>query len=97
MTPAQQQSILDHLDSYVRACDGALWRTKQVSDFAGGVWAQVFGPPYLTILAPFLWVHDICRFALLGILAYVAWRMMRQIKYLRARIEKGQQSPKSIE
>jgi len=84
MTPEQQRAILDRLDSYVRAHDAELWRTKQVSDFAGGVWAQVFGPPYLTIVGPFLWVHDICRFALLAILAAVAWRKTRECRRLRA-------------
>jgi hypothetical protein len=67
MTPAQQRAVLDRLDGYVRRHDPELWRTKQVSDFCGGIWAQVFGPPYNGLLNPALAIHAICRilFALL--------------------------------
>src|SRR5687768_9662480 len=69
MTPDQQRAVLERLDSYVRQHDLELWRTKQVSDFCGGFWAQVFGPPYNTLLVPFLTAHSLSRVLLvLGLL-----------------------------
>jgi hypothetical protein len=72
MTPEQQRAVLERLDDHVRRHDLELWRTKQVSDFCGGFWAQVFGPPYNTLLVPFLTAHSVSRIllvlALLGLL-----------------------------
>ena len=72
MTPEQQRAVLERLDDHVKRHNLELWRTKQVSDFCGGFWAQVFGPPYNTLLVPFLKVHFACRvllvLALLGLL-----------------------------
>jgi hypothetical protein len=77
MTPDQQQVVLDRLDDYVRHHDPELWRTKQVSDLCGGIWAQVFGPPYNDLLVPVIVLHTACRFAfvllLLGIIARMAY------------------------
>src|SRR3954469_23070969 len=54
MTREQQYAVFDRLDGYVRRNDPELWRTKQLSDFLGGVWGQVFSPPYTILLSPFL-------------------------------------------
>ena len=64
MTPAQQEVVLERLDHYVRLHDLELWRTKQVSDFAGGVWAQVFGPAYNHLIVPFLLIGELCKVTL---------------------------------
>jgi hypothetical protein len=80
MTPEQQRAVLERLDDHVKRHDLELWRTKQVSDFCGGFWAQVFGPPYNQLLVPFLKVHFACRIllvlALLGLLfrVYLQYR-----------------------
>ncbi len=75
MTPAEQETVLDRLDGYVRRYDPELWRTKQVSDFAGGVWAQVFGPPYNNLIKPVLVIGKACQLALLIVLTILAARV----------------------
>jgi hypothetical protein len=57
MTPAQQHAVLERLDARVRTADPELWRTKQLSDFCSGVWAQVFGPEYGYVITPVLVLH----------------------------------------
>jgi hypothetical protein len=76
MTPAEQRAVLDRLDGYVRRHDPKLWRTKQVSDYAGGIWAQVFGPPYNMILKPVLLIHDISRVVFLAVLILLTGRLL---------------------
>ena len=69
MTPDEQRAVLERLDHHLRRHDPELWRTKQVSDFCGGFWAQVFGPPYNSLLVPFLTAHSLSRVLLvLGLL-----------------------------
>ncbi|MDB5292985.1 MAG: hypothetical protein JWL69_4226 [Phycisphaerales bacterium] len=76
MRPDQQQAVLDRLDAHVKLHDPELWRAKQVSDFSGGVWTQVFGPPYKALLVPIVMIHDISRVALIVLLAFLSlyWR-----------------------
>jgi hypothetical protein len=59
MTPDQQSAVLDRLDAQVRSTDPQLWRTKQLSDFCCGVWAQVFGPEYGYVITPLLLLHQL--------------------------------------
>ena len=47
MTRAEQAAAMNAFDATIRAADPELWRTKQVSDFLGGIWAQGYGPIYL--------------------------------------------------
>jgi hypothetical protein len=84
MTPAQQQAVLERLDGYVRRHDYELWRTKQVNDFCGGIWAQVFGPPYNDLLVPFLFVHAACRFVFVVLLVVLVVRQAALIRRRRA-------------
>ncbi|QOV89970.1 hypothetical protein [Humisphaera borealis] len=82
MTPLQQYAVLDRLDSHLRQTDPELWRTKQVSDVCGGIWGQVFSPPYLTLLTPYLQVATTCRWVavgLLGLLLLLTARRLRQL------------------
>ena len=67
-TPDQQQAVLDRLDAFVRQHDPELWRTKQVSDFCGGVWAQVFSPPYTWVLRPAVLARETGQIALVFLL-----------------------------
>lgn len=80
MTPDQQQAVLDRLDDYVHRHDVQLWRTKQINDFAGGIWAQVFGPPYNMLLVPALAIQTTARLVLILLLALllVATRWRRR-------------------
>jgi len=74
-TPAQQQAVLDRLDARVRRDDPELWRTKQLSDFCGGVWAQVFGPPYHWVTRPVIVAHAV---AWPGLVVLAAWTGFRR-------------------
>ena len=74
MNADQQQAVLERLDAFVHIHDPQLWRTKQVSDFAGGVWAQVFGPPYNTLVVPFVSIVLVSRILLLLALLAVILR-----------------------
>lgn len=69
MTPEQQQWVLDRLDRYVRVHDPELWRTKQLSDFFGGLWAQVYGPDYGMLIVPAMMLHSVGRNLLVVLLA----------------------------
>lgn len=93
MTPDQQQAVLDHLDAHLKRHDRELWRTKQVSDFCGGIWAQVFGPPYKALLAPIVMIHDVSRIALVVLLAFLALHWRRKCK--RAANASGQSGPQT--
>jgi hypothetical protein len=47
MTRAEQAAAFARFDAHVRATDPELWRSKQVSDFLAGIWAQGYGQIYL--------------------------------------------------
>jgi hypothetical protein len=72
MSSDEQRAVFDRLDRYLKSHDQQLWRTKQVSDLCGGVWAQVYGPPYRAVAAPLLFAREACRWALFcGLLAVI--------------------------
>lgn len=80
MTPLQQQWVLDRLDSYVHAHDPELWRTKQLSDYFGGIWAQVYGPDYNMLIIPIMNIHKwspLILVMLLGLLGIITARRLR--------------------
>jgi len=77
MTIDQQQAVLERLDDHVRVHDSELWRTKQVSDFCGGIWAQVFGPPYTILLQPALKVHTASENILMVFIVILMARFLR--------------------
>ncbi|MDB5296322.1 MAG: hypothetical protein JWO31_2305 [Phycisphaerales bacterium] len=79
MTADQQYAVFDRLDARVRQDDPELWRTKQVSDFVGGIWGQVFSKPYLVLLSPYLMLADAGRWsAVVLLVALVWWRGRRR-------------------
>jgi hypothetical protein len=47
MTRAEQAAEFVRFDYMIRATDLELWRSKQVSDFLAGIWAQGYGQIYL--------------------------------------------------
>lgn len=79
MTPDQQAAVLDRLDAQVRHADPELWRTKQLSDFCCGVWAQVFGPEYGYVITPVLVLHQAGWFAMIVLLAILLRRRRRGV------------------
>jgi hypothetical protein len=82
MSFAQQSTLLDRLDGFLKQRDPELWRTKQVSDFCGGIWAQVYGPPYNVVIVPVTRGHMLCRHLFAGslvVLLLIARRRLRQL------------------
>jgi hypothetical protein len=61
MTPAEQADVFRQLDDRIRAADPELWRTKQVADFLGGIWAQGYGPIYVSAITWVFRVRMIAR------------------------------------
>jgi hypothetical protein len=82
MSPSQQYAVLDRLDPYLRQNDRELWRTKQVSDVCGGIWGQVFSPPYLELLGPYLKLAVACRWLSLGLLLLLLLVNLRRMRAL---------------
>jgi hypothetical protein len=78
MSPLQQRMVLDRLDSAVRHADPELWRTKQLSDFCGGVWAQVFGPDYALVITPILMLHQLAGILLAGMVLWMVAKRRRR-------------------
>lgn len=95
MTPDQQLTVLERLDGYVRRHDPELWRTKQVSDFCGGIWAQVFGPPYKYLLVPALYLHTASQYGIALLLLGVAGTSVRRRRLLEQAVNTKDGSPPS--
>ena len=77
MTPEQQITLLHRLDDYVKQHDYELWRTKQLNDFAGGVWAQVYAPHYHLIIGPALAVRQV---GIWGLILLLLWALLRRTR-----------------
>ena len=68
------------LDDEIRAADPELWRTKQVGDFLGGIWAQGYGQIYVTGIDWLMSIRNAARFVLLAAALLLAglivqWRL----------------------
>jgi len=88
MTPEQQITLLLRLDDYVKQHDYELWRTKQLNDFAGGVWAQVYAPHYHLIIGPALAVRQV---GTCGLILMLLWALLRRPRHI-AVVEKPQEA-----
>ncbi|HEX8916746.1 MAG TPA: hypothetical protein VF796_30630 [Humisphaera sp.] len=89
MTPEQQAVVFERLDGYVKLKDPELWRAKQVSDFLGGIWAQVYGPPYGIILNPFVTAVTVCRYVFVLLLAGLLLSEYRRARAAEAAGQEG--------
>jgi hypothetical protein len=78
----QQLNVLQRLDGYVREKEPELWRTKQVSDLLGGIWAQVYGPPYGLLLEPYNHIVNWCRLIAVTMLIALLVHSRRLIRQL---------------
>lgn len=85
MTPAQQYAVWNRLDSYIHQHDPEFWRTKQLSDFVGGIWGQVFSPPYTLLLTPYLYIVTAARWLVVISLLLALYVQVRRIR----RLEEG--------
>jgi hypothetical protein len=96
-SPDQQQAILDRLDGYIKAHDLELWRTKQVSDFCSGIWAQVYSPAYCWILGPLILIRQVCKWTLIiGLIAVLAMSLRRKRRMESASSHGGNGQPVEI-
>ncbi|HYE20221.1 MAG TPA: hypothetical protein VEA69_17365 [Tepidisphaeraceae bacterium] len=71
MTPAQQKDVWARLDDRIRETNYELWRVKQVNDWLNGMWAQVYGSVYASVIGPTLAIRDACQ--VLGPLMLLSW------------------------
>jgi hypothetical protein len=71
MNVHQQRDVWQMLDNQIRETDYELWRTKQANDWLNGVWSQVYGSMYSSVIRPTLAIRDICRVA--GPVMLMAW------------------------
>src|SRR5688572_2719932 len=80
MTREQQRLVWAALDAYVRDADEELWRTKQVSDFLGGIWAHGFGRIYQSLIEWVLWLQQLARVAGVMLACVVAVLVVRGVR-----------------
>lgn len=74
---AEQARLLAALDDVVRARDAELWRTKQVSDFLGGIWAQGYGPVYVSGITWLMRIHTAARAVFAVAITWLLWKLVR--------------------
>jgi hypothetical protein len=79
MTRAQQAAAFAQFDAHIRATDPELWRSKQVSDFLAGIWAQGYGQIYLDGINAFSRIQQAARVAfVVGLLIAVVPMVRRR-------------------
>jgi len=88
MTPTQQRDVWARLDDRIRETNYELWRVKQVNDWLNGVWAQVYGSMYASVIGPTLTIRDACQ--IVGPLALLTWV---GVGLFRKREEEEEESP----
>jgi hypothetical protein len=76
MTAAEQRVIYAQLDEQIRRNDPELWRTKQVSDFLGGIWAQGYGQIYLGAIVWAMRLRIVGRVIVIVTLVAIAIRVL---------------------
>jgi hypothetical protein len=76
LTFDQQLTVFARLDDRIRASDPQLWRTKQVSDFLGGIWAQGYGQFYA---AGVTWLYRLRWGARIGLVLI----LLATVEYVR--------------
>jgi len=77
MTREEQAAAMRAFDARIRAADFELWRTKQVSDFLGGIWAQGYGPIYLDGIEWLMRIRAAARVVLVVTLLLTGWLLLR--------------------
>jgi hypothetical protein len=61
MTRAEQTAAFATYDAHIRATDPQPWRSKQISDFLAGIWAQGYGQIYLDGINGFFAIQRLAR------------------------------------
>jgi hypothetical protein len=78
MSRDQQGAALRRFDDDIKRADSELWRTKQVSDFLCGIWAQGYGQIYVDGIDALLRIRLIARIIFaVAAAAAVAWLVVQ--------------------
>lgn len=77
MTRAEESAAFARFDADVRAADPELWRSKQVSDFLAGIWAQGYGQIYLDGIDGFFRIQRAARIVFAVTLVAAGWLALR--------------------
>jgi hypothetical protein len=94
MSRDAQAAALRRFDDDIKRADLELWRTKQVSDFLCGIWAQGYGQIYLDGIDALMRIRLIARIAFtIAFAAAVVWLIVR---WRRARF-KGERRLASVQ
>jgi len=78
MSKAEQATAFAQLDAVMRASDQELWRSKQVSDFLAGIWAQGYGQIYLDGIDAFFHIRRAARITLVIAMMTAVWLRTRR-------------------
>ena len=85
MTRPQQKRVFHALDDHVKQYDQELWRTKQVSDFLGGIWAAGYGQIYVRAIEWMLRVRLAAQVMFVATVGACAWIVVRRVRSARQR------------
>jgi hypothetical protein len=77
MTRGEQAAEFAQFNAHVRATDPELWRSKQVSDFLAGIWAQGYGQIYLDGIDGFFRIQRGARIVFYATVLVGAWIVLR--------------------
>lgn len=79
MSRNEQVAVMHRLDHDIRETNVELWRTKQVSDFLAGIWAQGYGQVYETAINSLLLSQQVARivFGVIMLILILAWARYR--------------------
>ena len=99
MSRDEQVRVMRTLDDDLRRANFELWRTKQVSDFLAGIWAQGYGQVYESAINYLLLSQQIARivFALVVLLLILAGvrHRARTKRDARRAVDQSETSPLS--
>jgi hypothetical protein len=74
----EQERVMRTLDDDIRRADAELWRTKQVSDFLAGIWAQGYGQVYETAIDWLFVARRAARALFVVTVVLLAWGVYRK-------------------
>jgi hypothetical protein len=77
MSLNEQHELWRTLDERVRAAHDELWRTKQLSDFLSGIWAQTYGQIYCDGIVWFQRLRSAAQALSLLLIALMIWALKR--------------------
>jgi hypothetical protein len=77
MSRDAQAAALRRLDADIKAAKLELWRTKQVSDFLSGIWAQGYGQIYVDGIEWLMRIRAVARVVFAVTILLFCWMLWR--------------------